>query len=184
MPNNDDQKLIEEYFKGNLKSLDSLIEKYLTPVFRLIFCYVKNESIAEDLTQETFIKVWRHLKKFDKNKNFRNWVLIIAKNTALDFLKKKKDLSLAAFDEKYVDELLDDLVSAEIAPDDLFDFDLRVKSVKDILQNSSKEYWEVFSLYYFGGFNFREIAQKLNKPLNTVKSQYRRALLLVKNKLQ
>jgi RNA polymerase sigma-70 factor (ECF subfamily) len=180
--NSEEQKLIAEYFSGDTKSLDLLIAKYLDVVYRLVFCYVKNGADADDLTQEVFVKVWRHLKKFDQAKSFKNWVLAIAKNTALDFLKKKKDLPLAAFNDKYVDELLNNLISAEIMPNDLLDFDWQVEAVKGILQANS-DYWQIFSLHNFGGFNFREIAIKLKKPLNTVKSQYRRALLLLKNSL-
>ena len=110
--NNEEQKLIADYFSGDTKSLDLLIAKYLDVVYRLVFCYVKNAADADDLTQEVFVKVWRHLKSFETGKSFKNWVLAIAKNTALDFLKKKKDLPLAAFNDTYVDELLNNLSTA------------------------------------------------------------------------
>ena len=181
---NNDQQLLDEYFSGDLKSLDILIARYLPLVYRLIFCYVKNAADTEDLTQETFVKAWRHLKSFDKQRSFKNWVLIIAKNTTLDFLRKKKDLPLAAFNEKYVDDLLGALTSAEIEAQDLVDFNMSTGAVKEVLENAGHDTWLIFSWYYLGGFNLREIAAKLHKPLNTVKSQYRRALLLVQNNLK
>ncbi|MEI7451887.1 MAG: RNA polymerase sigma factor [Candidatus Falkowbacteria bacterium] len=179
--NSEEQKLITDYFSGDTKSLDLLIAKYLDVVYRLVFCYVKNAADADDLTQEVFVKVWQHLKSFDQAKSFKNWVLAIAKNTALDFLRKKKDLPLATFNDEYVDNLLNTLISAEIAPGDLLDFNAQVDTVKQILEAKSSDYWKIFSLHNFGGFNFRQIALKTGKPLNTIKSQYRRALLLIKN---
>ncbi|MBI4159946.1 sigma-70 family RNA polymerase sigma factor [Candidatus Wolfebacteria bacterium] len=71
-------------------SLELLIRRYLKPIYGFTYRYVGAGQDTEDVTQETFVKVWRNLKKFDQNKSFKTWIFSIAKNTAIDFLKKKK----------------------------------------------------------------------------------------------
>ncbi len=85
-----DQKLIANYLAGDEKSLEILINRYLRPIYSFVYRHVGNGEVAEDITQEVFVKVWRNLKKFDQNKSFKTWIFTIAKNTSFDFFKKKK----------------------------------------------------------------------------------------------
>lgn len=85
-----DEQLIKNYLKGDDNSLEILIRRYLKPIYFFVYGYTKDEQKAEDIAQEVFVKIWKNLKKFDKNKNFKTWIFTIAKNTALDYLKKKK----------------------------------------------------------------------------------------------
>ncbi len=101
----DDRQLIYDYLKkGDEKSLEILIQRYLKPVYGFAYRYVGNVQEAEDIAQEVFVKVWKNLKKpalslskgFDPKKgNFKAWIFTIAKNTAFDFLKKKKSLQFS-----------------------------------------------------------------------------------------
>lgn len=90
MQNYTDQQLIAAYLKGDEKSLEILIKRYLNPIYGFAYRYVKDQQNAEDITQETFLKVWKNIKKYDKNKSFKAWIYTIAKNTVLDFIKKEK----------------------------------------------------------------------------------------------
>ncbi len=85
-----DEQLIKNYLIGDNKALELLIKRYLTPIYNFVLRYVKNTSEAEDVTQEVFVKVWKNLKKFNDNYKFKSWLYTIAKNTSLDYLKKKK----------------------------------------------------------------------------------------------
>ena len=78
---NQDNLEIEELVKTNLK-----------PVFNFLNRLVKNIQVAEDLTQETFIKAWKNLKSYDQKRSFKTWIFTIAKNTAFDYFKKKKTI--------------------------------------------------------------------------------------------
>ena len=84
-----DKKLIQQYLKGDEKSLEILVVKYLKLIYSFVYKNVGNPAEAEDITQEVFIKVWKNMKKFDQNKSFRPWIFQIAKNTSIDFLRKK-----------------------------------------------------------------------------------------------
>ena len=85
-----DEQLINNYLKGDEKSLEILIHRYLKPIYNFVYRYVNNKQEAEDVTQEVFVKTWRNLKKFKRNKSFKTWIFSIAKNTAIDSFKKKK----------------------------------------------------------------------------------------------
>jgi len=92
MPEISDKKLIKQYLHGDEKSLGFLIKRYLKPIYNFVYRYVSEAASAEDITQETFVKVWKNLNKFDQRKHFKTWIFCLAKNTAIDFLRKKKEI--------------------------------------------------------------------------------------------
>ena len=83
-----DDELVLRALKGDDEALRLLVERYLKQVYRFVFHYLPSSEDAEDVTQEVFVKVWKHLRKFHRDQNFKTWVFTIAKNTALDFLKQ------------------------------------------------------------------------------------------------
>lgn len=169
-----DQELISNYFGGDEKSLEILIQRYLKPIFSFVCRYIGNEREAEDITQEVFVNVWRHLKKFDQRKgSFKTWLFSIAKNAAIDFLKKKRT---APFPESFAD------------PSPLADELLEQQGIARMLESAmsrlSPKYRMVIFLRYNDHFTFREISETLGEPLNTIKSRHRRAVLMLKDYLK
>ncbi len=173
-----DQQVIKKYLRGDNKSLDVLVKKYLKIVYNFSFRYVTGEAEAEDLTQETFIRVWRNLNKFDTERNFKTWLLAIAQNVCLDYLKKKKAVPFSRFEGDNGDNLLFETLADE-AP-----------LVSELLENKDKTSWlavalaklseksrQVITLHHKEELTFKEIAEKLDEPIDTVKSRYRRALI-------
>jgi RNA polymerase sigma-70 factor, ECF subfamily len=170
-----DGQLVNQYLKGDEVSLEILIKKYLKQVYNFIYRYVNNSSDAEDITQEVFVKTWRNLKKFDQNKSFKPWLFTIAKNTCFDFFKKKKFISLSLF-EDYSDKLVDSSAS----PSKLINSLDAQQKIIPAMGKLSPQYRLVLHLYYHDQLNFREISEKLNESINTIKSRYRRALVILK----
>ncbi len=183
-----EKQLIENYFKGDEKSLEILIGRYLKPVYSFIYRYVGNAQEAEDITQEVFVRTWRNLKKFDKEKSFKTWIFSIAKNASFDFLRKsrsalggKKAVPFAELENEKEESILDRIIDPTPLPDAI----LEQKGITDILtkalQKISPKYRMVLFLRYNDHFTFQEIAESLGEPLNTVKSRYRRGLVILKN---
>ncbi len=174
MQNFSDQQLISAYLKGDEKALEILIKRYLKPIYGFAYRYVGNAQNAEDIAQEVFLKTWRNLKKFDRQKRFKPWIFAIAKNASLDFLRKKQPLSLSEFEN-----------FADFSP--LPDKIAEGKSMKNLLtlaiKKLSVKYRQVLSLYYNDCLNFREIAKMSGESLNTVKSRHRRGLLFLRKLL-
>jgi len=185
MQNYSDEKLIVEYFKGNKKAFDFLVQRYLKPVYSFSYRYVGNYQQAEDIAQEVFLKAWRNLKKFDRKKSFKTWVFSIAKNTSIDWLRKKKSIPFSRFEnEEKKNIILEKLTDSSPLPDELFERNNLSRILTSAMTNLSTNYRMVLFLRYNDHFTFREIAETLEEPLNTVKSRHRRALVLLKNFLK
>ncbi len=172
-----DQELITQFLKGDEKALELLIQKYLKPIYGYVFKFVQNQQDAEDLTQETFLKMWRNLKKFKKEKNFKSWLFTIAKNTCFDFLrKKKKNLALN----------LENLeIIADFAPSFIEELEKEswAEKIKREIEKLPFKMQKVLDLYYNFGLNFREISEILKEPVNTIKSRHNRAIYKLKKSI-
>jgi len=160
-----DQDLISKYLAGDEKSLEILIEQYLKPIYSFVYRYTGSASNAEDITQDVFVRVWKNLKKFDQNKSFKTWIFSIAKNAAIDWLRKKKTISLSDDDMEKIPDSAPFVPKLSLAP---------------ILEKIPSEYRMILFLRYNDHFTFKEIAESLGQPLNTVKSRHRRAIAMLK----
>lgn len=180
-----DEGLIVDYLAGNRGSLEELISRYLKPLYSFVFRYVGNQKDAEDIVQDVFLKTWKNLKRFDPAKKFQPWIFAIAKNTTVDFLKKKKTIPFSEFEsETGENTILDNLADpAPLAPELLAQKDLG-NAVNSALEKLSAKYRMVLFLRYNDHFTFEEIAESLGEPMNTVKSRHHRGLQLLKKVLE
>lgn len=176
----EDLELILRFLDGNEGAFQTLMERYLQPVYGFIFSYVHEQQQAEDIVQETFLKVWNNLDNFDRDKSFKVWLFTIAKHTALDFLRKKKMLSFSTLVEE--NEIFD-VVDESPLPSALFERADLARVITEALEKLDAPSREVLVLYYKNHFNFREISDILGESLNTVKSRHRRALIKLKEYL-
>jgi RNA polymerase sigma-70 factor (ECF subfamily) len=173
---NSDEQLVGDYLKGDEKSLEILIKRYLGPIYGFVFRFVGNREDAEEIAQEVFVKVWRNLKKFNRSKSFKTWIFSIAKNTAVDFLRKRR---VQVFSETEIETVVDPAP----LPQELLEKAEMVKLLEPALNKLERKYRMVLLLYYNDHFNFREIAEILDEPLNTIKSRHKRALIILKKLL-
>lgn len=179
----EDRDLVIAALAGDNASFSLLVERYVSPIYKFSYRYVRNGPDAEDIAQETFLRVWKNLKKFDQSRNFKTWLFTIAKNASLDFLKKKKTLSFSLLGEG------DDAIEAVLAPyvaiadtsDAAFDRGLLKKNFDTVLARLPERYRDVMIMRYTDNLKFREIAERLHEPVDTVKSRHRRGLALLKN---
>jgi RNA polymerase sigma-70 factor (ECF subfamily) len=180
-----DTDLIADFGRGNGESFAVLVDRYMGMVYKFVYRYADNGDAASDITQEVFIKVWKNIKKFDQKKNFKTWILTIAKNTALDNVKKKRSVLFSKIEEGEND--LDAFLAPYVKPVELPDQLLQKKYVKadldEILQSLNPSYRSVLLLRYTEHMKFREIAEILQEPIDTIKSKHRRALILLKKSM-
>ncbi len=184
MKNYSDQQLIAAYFQGNEKSLEVLIKQYLKPIYSFVFRYVGNFQDAEDITQEVFVKVWRNLKKFDQNRSFKTWIFSIAKNASIDWLRKKKTVPFSSFEnEEGKNKLIETLADPAPLPSELLERADIAQILTSAMEKLSPKYRMILFLHCNDHFTFREIAEVLEESIDTVKSRYRRALIILKKLL-
>ena len=185
MQDSSDAQLIAGHLGGDNAALDTLIRRYLGQVYGFVSRYVGDSSDADDITQEAFVRAWKHLKKFDQGKSFKTWIFSIAKNAALDFLKKKKTLPFSDFENEQGDNALVDSITdpAPLAPELLDRADL-ASLLDSVMQLLPPQQRMVLFLRYNDHLSFREIGEALNEPLDTVKSRHYRGLIALKKLLE
>ncbi len=186
---NIDIDLIKKYLNGDEESLKKLIFLYTKPIYNFIYhiCYEKDE--ANDITQETFLKVWKNLKKFDQNKNFKSWIFSIARNTAIDWVRKRKPLLFSRLDNeeddiKFEENIKDENISQEEILIKKEELENKKDTVNEALKELSINQRSIILLKNNEGMTFEEIALSLGKPMNTIKSQYRRGLIILKKYIE
>lgn len=163
--------------------MELLISPYLKPIYGFIFQFVKNTPDAEDITQEVFIKAWRNLKKI-KQKNFKPWLFSVARNTAIDFLRKKRAIPFSNFENEAGENILMETMADETdLPDEILAKQNLEQELNVAIDKLPLQYRLTLLLHYKENLTFQEISECLNEPLNTVKSRYRRALIQLKNLL-
>ena len=177
-----DKELIEAYFSGDAKSLELLVVRYLGAVFRFVRIFIRAQEDAEDITQEIFVKAWKNLAKFDREKSFRIWLFAIAKNSSLDHLRRKKEIPFSRFEDEQGRNILHETMRGiESSPYEHAREQERKRTAMAAIGNLAPEQRAIIALRLREGFSFSEIGEVLGEPLATVKSRYRRALIRLRD---
>jgi len=185
-----DEILAKESAQGDDASFQELMRRFLTPVFNFSRQYVRAQAEAEDITQDTFLKVWKNIKKFNQGQKFKPWIFTIAMNTALDHIRKRKAIPFSEIDtsdeygqENSAPQFSETLEDLEPIADELFEQTENTDKISVALEILRPEYRSVLMLHYAEDLTFEEIAIVMNNPMNTVKSWHRRALEILRNHL-
>jgi RNA polymerase sigma-70 factor (ECF subfamily) len=175
----DDAELIESFLSGEDQGFAVLLDRHMPMVYRFVYRYLGNADDTNDVTQETFIRAWKHLTKFDRSRSFKTWILTIAKNASLDFIKKKKPILFSRIEaeEADLDAFLAPYTEAQELSDAMFDRKSTARSLEAVVERLPLPYRVVLTLRYVEHLKFREIADALDEPIDTVKSKHRRGLM-------
>lgn len=159
------------------KNFDLIVKQYLKPIYNFAFRLSGNESDAADITQEAFLKVWKNIKNINSDKNLKTWIFTIARNTTIDWFRKRKNISFSKMgegeNENNFEESIEDI---EPLPDEIFERKELKKELEIALSKIRPDFREIIFLHYSENMTFEEISKIVGKPLNTVKSHHLRAL--------
>lgn len=171
-----DQELIRTFIQGQHNSLEELIRRHKSKIYTSIYLLVKDSYLAEDIFQDTFIKVINTLKagKYNEEGKFLPWVIRISHNLVIDYFRKEKRTpvitNIEGFDIfdvlKFYDESMEDKMVKEQTHRDL----------KRLIQLLPAEQKEVLIMRHYGEMNFRDIANITNVSINTALGRMRYAL--------
>jgi RNA polymerase sigma-70 factor (ECF subfamily) len=181
-----DQELIERYIDGDAAALEALVRRYTKQIYIFVSRLVGSSSDAEDVTQIAFVNIWKNLEKFDTKRSFKTWAYAIARNASIDHLRKRKVLKFSDIDRgrsEDAEPFEQEIPSSEISAEERLikvESEEHLRQALDVLNEDERA---VVSLHTEEGCTFEEIGEVLGKPANTVKSQYRRALLKLKKEL-
>lgn len=138
----------------NTPDFEDIYTEHFSDVYRYVLSLCRNETVAEEITQETFFKAMRHIGKFNGSCKLYVWLCQIAKNTYFTFAAKRKHI-VSEFDEGYPDPV-SDLETAYLDRED-------AKKLHKLLHNLNEPYKEVFTLRVFGELPFSQIGELFGK---------------------
>ncbi|MGH9326150.1 MAG: RNA polymerase sigma factor [Terriglobia bacterium] len=172
--------------RGDLNALSELNARYQNRLFRYLLRMVHQPAEADDLFQQTWLKVVEKIRSFDASRNFDAWLFTLARNLAIDHLRRIRPRSLdePMADDPHGETAADRLPSREYAPFDRALASERQRHIGESLMELPLIYREVLTLRFEEEMKIEEIAQVTATPLSTVKARLRRSLLQLRNVLE
>jgi RNA polymerase sigma-70 factor (ECF subfamily) len=154
-----EKEIISRIKNGEIDYFGHLMKRFSKIIYFYTKKKIRDEHDVTDIVQNSFIKAYKGLDKFDSKKAFYPFLFTILKNEIADFYRKKKYDSkiteqTASYEEKFIDETQD---------------------FESLINKLKPEYQTVIKSYYIEGYSYKEIAVQLDKPINTVKTLIRRA---------
>lgn len=182
MATNINKKLIKEILGGNTKSFEQVVNDHKNLVFSLALRMLKNREEAEEVSQDTFIKVYKSLRSFKGDSKFSTWIYRIAYNSCLDQLKTtRRNLPIDEVEEIAAQEIdsMENGLGQMIA-------DERRAMIKSCVAKLSTEDAALLTLFYYEDHSLLELEKIMNLPVNTLKvrlfrARKRLAVILTKN---
>lgn len=173
-----DHELVTKFISGEQSSFEILINRHKDKVYTYILLMVKNEHLAHDIFQETFIKVVRSLQsgRYQENGKFISWVVRIAHNLIIDHFRKEKQMKTCSNDEYEMDIFNSSKFSDKTVEEDII-YDQIMSDVRALVEYLPDEQKEVIVLRHFMGLSFKEIADQTNVSINTALGRMRYALI-------
>ena len=173
-----DNELVQQFINGDKNSLEILIKRHKSRVYSYILLIVKNQELAEDIFQETFIKVIRSLKrgKYIENGKFVSWVLRISHNLIIDHFRKEKLRGTISNDNSPVDLFNSSKFSEETIEDQLVQKQI-LSEVKELVKELPEDQRQVIYMRHYMELSFKEIADQTGVSINTALGRMRYALI-------
>lgn len=178
-----DAELVERAVQGDEKAFSTLVNRYLSLVYNYLYRMTQNHEVSEEMAQEAFVKAYRNLKSFDRNRSFKPWILRIASNAAISQMRKQsRVVSLnamqedGAWDESQHQQAEDIVVQLERK--------LSSEEVMKALENLDEKYRQAILLRYQQELSYEEIADALGIPLNTVRTWIKRGMDKLRNEVK
>ena len=171
--NNDaDLALVRRAKKGDYRAFDLLVLKYQSRIVSIAFKFVKEIQLAEDISQESFIKAYRSINSFREESAFYTWLYRITANTAKNYLVSKgrrKESSISDFNISENEDFFE--LPTSDSPEQILMAQSLKDTIYDALSGLPEDTRTALSLREFEGLNYEEIAEIMNCPVGTVRSR-------------
>jgi RNA polymerase sigma-70 factor, ECF subfamily len=169
-------ELIEGLQAQSPQAFANLYDNYSAAMLGIILTIVKNMEDAENLLQDSFVKVWKNMHRYDMTKGrLFTWLVTICRNTALNFLRSRENISKIE-----IQDTENGVYAHKLATEPVH---LNYIGVGKEVEKLDEKHRVVINLIYFWGYTQQEVADHLNLPLGTVKTRTRMALQILKNQL-
>jgi RNA polymerase sigma-70 factor (ECF subfamily) len=176
----EDRALVDRLKRRDPQALAELYDRYGRLAYSLVLRVVRDQAIAEDLVQETFLRVWNRIQSIDSEKGaIGPWLLAVARNRAIDYLRStagRDRISAVELDETEHAPLFREMEAGIVMSD-------QVRRIKTALEKLAPNYRTVVELAYFEGMSQSEMSAKMGQPLGTIKTWVRTALQSLRDEL-
>ena len=186
-----DEKLIAESRTGNQGAFNSLVGRYEKELYGYLRRYVGDATLAEDVFQNTFLKVYEKLDQYEQGRPFRPWLYTIATHQAVDTLRRQNRRKAVSLDrhgssglESDQSSLADLLVARDESPQDAMSREEQKQALRQAVEELPELYRQVMLLAYYQEMKYKDIAEVLGVPLGTVKSRLHAAVNRLMGKLK
>jgi len=177
------RQLIEETRRGDVKAFQSLYEQYARKVLNFCYRLTGSRDMAEEVTQETFVSVFKNIAKLKKTSRFEPWLFMIARNYVYQAFRKRKLKTVSADQTDEDDRPLVHLESEGGTPEEQFLKGELKDVVFAIIQSLDLKYREVFVLAVLEGYPYSEVAEMVGRKVQSVKTDIHRARVKIREQL-
>ena len=164
----DDRRLVELVLEGDHDAFEHLFNRYREAIRRLFIQRLGTAADADDLLQETFLKIYLNIHRYDSSYTFGQWLYTIARNTLVDFTRKSR--SALSIDEHFSSP-----AATTPTPEESIINSQQRLQIDKFLQNLSEQHQKLFRLRFLEEYSYEEIAEKLQMPMGSVKTGIHRA---------
>src|SRR5947209_3459944 len=166
----DEAQLVTSLKAGEKEAIGMLYDMYAAALYGVIYRIVRSESVAEDVLQETFVRIWKNVASYDGSKGrLFTWLINIARNLAIDKIKSKD------FRNSKKNLELENIVH-DVESQTQTSYNTDHIGLKDLLEKLNSDQRQIVNLIYFQGYTQSEVAETLGVPLGTVKTRLRSAI--------
>ena len=172
-----EQEIISLLLQRDQKGFNYLYDNYSGAIYGIITRIVSSKEYADEIIQDTFVKIWKNIAQFDAEKGrLYTWMINLARNTAIDYVRSKA----------YQNEQKNQSIPEYVSDSERYATTSEVDhiGVKGILDQLKVEWRELIDLAYYKGYTQQEIAYRLDIPIGTVKTRTRNALIELKKLLK
>ncbi len=180
-----DYELIQRFINGEQSCFDQIIRRHKNKVFAYISLYIRDQALAEDLFQDTFMKVLQSVKagKYQDNGKFISWVMRIAHNLIIDHFRRIKQMNTVSNDDYESDLFNSKKLADATVEDDIIRRQIQ-KDVRKMITRLPDDQREVVILRHYAGLSFKEIAEITDVSINTALGRMRYALINMRKLMQ
>jgi RNA polymerase sigma-70 factor (ECF subfamily) len=176
MSKQNEQIAIQKVLEGNTEAFEILVKRYQKGLCIYLFNMLRDDMLAEDIAQESFLQAFQKLNTYNLNYSFSTWLYRIARNKALRHIEKNKK-NITNYDFESVEHTT--LMSAheEVTQNE------NREHIQMIIRSLKPEYQEVLNLYYWNGKSYSEISDIIDRPVNTVRTLLHRSKESIRKEL-
>lgn len=177
------KEAIKKAKEKNQVAFNFLLDNFWNDVYGFLIKRTENENDAEDITVQTFSKAFDKIHSFDEKYKFKTWLITIAKNIHIDFLRMKKSAISKERSEDHVDHV-NRIIDESPSPEDKIITEQNLAKLLRDIKKLKPHYQEVINLRYFQELSYQEISNKLDEPMSNIKVKLLRAKKLLAEIIQ